>query len=731
VSGATIDRDFGRRDGLGTEVQLVRADRGPRHGRGVGGGALVGCLLTALLGLALCGAATAAPGLKPVTYRGYTLRVPASWPVYRLSTNPTACVRFNRHAVYLGRPSTRQRCPATAFGRTEAILVAPANAPKSALPRGGAVGQRRVAQLEVTATWNRDPGLVRRAVGGKLTAPPKPAAAATIARTALARAAARPRTAGAVYSGLGFDACSAPSTSAMTAWGASPYRALGVYVGGEDMACSQPNLTSAWVGQQWAAGWHLIPTYVGLQAPGNSCSCRAFTAANATAIGTQDAETAVADAQAVGIGAGNPIYDDMESYSSSGNSAVLAYLEAWTNQLHAEAYIAGVYSSSDSGIANLATHYGTTYVEPDDIWVANWNGSETTTDPNVPAADWAANQRLHQYAGGANQTYGGYTINVDKDYLDGATAFGAGVTPPPSLQVSPAGNGAIQVSASWQGGVGLSSWLILGGTQPATLGFVSHSVVKGAVTTVAEGSEYPYYEAEALSSTGQLLATSAVVTTSPHLAIYGRSVFVPATGLVGVPAGCFTGRPCKVAVALYVGGRRIAHSGRENLGNNGGLLFIKLSPADRRLLANARGHRLPVNVLAIDISGASAKTSMNLVPFTTSGPGPHRSSSDAPTLRMIGTSDYVYRDTSGGILANCSGSSPCLVTTKITVGRTTIARTGQEFIGANEAGYLSFRLTPAGRQLLAKAPGNMLGARVTLTDAAASARASIALSNFS
>ena len=33
----------------------------------------------------------------------------------------------------------------------------------------------------------------------------------------------------------------------MAAWAASPYRAIGVYIGGANRACSQPNLTSSWV----------------------------------------------------------------------------------------------------------------------------------------------------------------------------------------------------------------------------------------------------------------------------------------------------------------------------------------------------------------------------------------------------------------------------------------------------------------------------------------------------
>jgi hypothetical protein len=452
----------------------------------------------------------------------------------------------------------------------------------------------------------------------------------------------------------------------------------------------------------------------------------------AAAQGTAAAQDAVVHAQAIGIGAGNPIYDDMESYSrtSTNTSAVLAFLSAWTAQLHAEGYVSGVYSGANSGMVDLSSQYGTPYVEPDDIWIASWNGSQTTTDPNVPATDWAANQRLHQYQGGHNETYSGVTINIDNDYLDGATAFGAGVTPPPALKVAPASNGLVQVTASWQGGIGLASWLILGGTQPAALGYVSENRVAGAITTVAEASSYPYYQAVALGSAGQVLASSAIVTTGPHLAIYGRSIFVPTKGIVGVPAGCFTGSPCRIALQVFVGRKRIAHSNPEWLATSGGLLFFTLSPSDRVLLAHARGRRLPVTVVAKDVSGATASTSMNLVPFTTTGPGPRRRSVAAPTLNMIGTSDFIYRDVSGGILAACSGASPCPVKTTITAGRTTVATTGPEFIGANEAGYLSFRLTPAGRRLLAAATGNQLGGRVTLTDGTATAHASIAFSNF-
>jgi hypothetical protein len=88
---------------------------------------------------------------------------------------------------------------------------------------------------------------------------------------------------------------------------------------------------------------------------------------------------------------------------------------------------------------------GTGYTEPDDIWFANWNGQLSTSDPAIPSADWAAHQRLHQYSGGHNETHGGVTINIDGDYLDGATV-GSG-----TVSVVPAGAPANYSGPSIQG----------------------------------------------------------------------------------------------------------------------------------------------------------------------------------------------------------------------------------------------------------------------------------------
>ena len=71
------------------------------------------------------GAAQATP-LKVVRYHGYVVKVPRSWRVYDLAKNPHVCVRFDRHAVYLGAPTAQEQCPAHPVGRTEAILLQPA-----------------------------------------------------------------------------------------------------------------------------------------------------------------------------------------------------------------------------------------------------------------------------------------------------------------------------------------------------------------------------------------------------------------------------------------------------------------------------------------------------------------------------------------------------------------------------------------------------------------------------
>ena len=67
-------------------------------------------------------------GFQAVVYGGLRFQVPDDWPVYDLAKDPTRCVRFDQHAVYLGHAGARQDCPAQIVGRTESLQVEPIDA---------------------------------------------------------------------------------------------------------------------------------------------------------------------------------------------------------------------------------------------------------------------------------------------------------------------------------------------------------------------------------------------------------------------------------------------------------------------------------------------------------------------------------------------------------------------------------------------------------------------------
>jgi len=232
------------------------------------------------------------------------------------------------------------------------------------------------------------------------------------------------------FTGYGFDACTAPSSAAMTAWLASPYRAAGIYFGGVNRGCTQPNLTPAWVGQQQAAGWHLIPLYVGPQA---SCSTSSkkirIDNATAAAQGRATAEDAAAQARILGLATDSVLIYDMEAYRTDDaacRAGVLAFMGAWTARLHDLSYLSGFYSSMGSGGADQVANYAAPgYVRPDYLDFARWDQVVTVADPGIPAAYWSPRRRMKQYTGGHQETWGGVTINIDNDYLDFAPLPGA------------------------------------------------------------------------------------------------------------------------------------------------------------------------------------------------------------------------------------------------------------------------------------------------------------------
>ena len=224
------------------------------------------------------------------------------------------------------------------------------------------------------------------------------------------------------FTGYAFDACTAPASASMKAWKASSaYRGIGVYIGGVSRACTQANLTAAWVQEQVTAGWKLLPLYVGPQA---SCSNKSHRIDNtqADAMGRAAASDAVTQAVSLGLARGSTVIYDMEAYDNTNaacRAGVLTFMNAWTSQLHDLGYFSSYYSSVSSGIADQVANYSAAgYVPPDYVDFARWNGTATLTDPVIPATAWPGHRRMKQYLGGHNETHGGVTINVDSDYVD-------------------------------------------------------------------------------------------------------------------------------------------------------------------------------------------------------------------------------------------------------------------------------------------------------------------------
>jgi Domain of unknown function (DUF1906) len=215
----------------------------------------------------------------------------------------------------------------------------------------------------------------------------------------------------------------------MKAWRAK-YSAAAIYIGGQMMACDYGNLSSGWVKQAEAMGWSLMPTFVGLQAPCNSFSGK-VNPNQAAAQGTAAANQAISDAQIFGLGAGSPIYYDMEAYDHTNvgcRTAVLTFLDAWDRQLKAQGYVSGVYSSADAAIIDLQTTTtiaGHALAEPQAIWFALWdNANNLTGSPYMTPSVWPAADRSKQYAGNQTVTVGGISLSIDADWVNGPAVRG-------------------------------------------------------------------------------------------------------------------------------------------------------------------------------------------------------------------------------------------------------------------------------------------------------------------
>ena len=118
----------------------------------------------------------------------------------------------------------------------------------------------------------------------------------------------------------------------------------------------------------------------------------------------------------------------MEGYTRGGNcsAVVQGFADGWVRQLNSRGYLGGMYSSLCSGILDVAASAGMTNKVPlNAVWIAAWNNNPQIYGFGSPCALsdtlWNDHQRVHQYQGSHNETYGGVTINIDSNAVDGPT----------------------------------------------------------------------------------------------------------------------------------------------------------------------------------------------------------------------------------------------------------------------------------------------------------------------
>ena len=133
---------------------------------------------------------------------------------------------------------------------------------------------------------------------------------------------------------------------------------------------------------------------------------------------------------------GSVVYYDIEYYGTNTDcrEAVNAFMNGWVSQVRALGNLAGVYGSTlcDTGLSDFLTITNV----PDVIWPARWyhNAGEGYYDPSasvwnlgscIPNTVWADHQRIRQYEGDHDETWGGLTLGIDSNVLDGVVAVPA------------------------------------------------------------------------------------------------------------------------------------------------------------------------------------------------------------------------------------------------------------------------------------------------------------------
>lgn len=240
--------------------------------------------------------------------------------------------------------------------------------------------------------------------------------------------AASPKTPGR-FTGFAFDTCVAPSNQVMDAWRmTSPFSVVGIYTSGRARACpesAQPHLSPAWVKRQADRGWRFLPIHVGYQAPcfSGKKSRMSSDVRTARQQARVDADEAAAAARRYGFGAKNVLYLDIEYYNRGNracNEATLQFIDAWNERVAKRGYRAGLYSSGAAAIMSVDEARRTKrkgFTQPYHLWMAWENGKANVSGGKyLSDAGWKG-RRIHQYDLDTKASYGGATVNIDRNYL--------------------------------------------------------------------------------------------------------------------------------------------------------------------------------------------------------------------------------------------------------------------------------------------------------------------------
>ena len=239
-----------------------------------------------------------------------------------------------------------------------------------------------------------------------------------------------------IFEGQGFDKCEIPTLAQMQIWwDNSPYDVVNLYYGGSRRGCANSALSNNYISQLDQQGWKFIPTWVGPQSPcwtssGDRISLNTATAYNQ---GVDEANAAANALEDLGLG-GSVAYYDLEGSSAHSGStdcrnAAKAFINGWVEQLHVLGVKAGVYGSS---CASALSDFNNITNKPDVMWPAAWfhNSGQGYYDANATVWDvscfsnslWGNHQRIRQYEGGHYENWGGVSLNIDSNVIDGVVA---------------------------------------------------------------------------------------------------------------------------------------------------------------------------------------------------------------------------------------------------------------------------------------------------------------------